>query len=82
MLGVSTDTQEDNSVFKKQNSFPFPLLCDTNGSLTFAYGASGFANAFMANRISYLIDENGVIAKSFSKVVPADHADELLHLLA
>jgi peroxiredoxin len=35
----------------------------------------------MANRISYLIDENGVISKSFDKVVPADHADELLQLL-
>lgn len=82
MLGISTDNPRDNEAFKRQNSFPFPLLCDTGGKIAYAYGAAGFENAFMARRISYLIDEKGIVAKSFSKVIPADHADELLQLLS
>ena len=82
VLGVSTDTQEDNQLFKQKNSFPFPLLCDTDGKIAFTYGAAGFENAVMANRISYLIDENGIIAKAFDKVVPADHSDKFLELLS
>lgn len=82
MLGISTDQPEANLAFKQKESFPFPLLCDTDGKIAYAYGAAGFEHAFMANRISYVIDENGIISRSFSKVIPADHADELLALLS
>lgn len=82
MLGISTDTPADNLAFKQKEQFPFPLLCDIDGKIAYAYGAAGFVRAFMANRISYIIDENGIISKSFSKVVPASHADELLELLS
>ncbi len=81
VLGASTDTAEDNRAFKAKHSFPFPLLCDTEGRLTLMYGASGYENAAFSNRITYVIDENGIVEKTFDKVIPANHAEELLELL-
>jgi peroxiredoxin Q/BCP len=81
VLGVSTDTPADNRAFKEKNAFPFPLLCDVDGMLSLKYGAASYENAAFSNRISYLIDENGVIEKSFEKVIPANHAEELLQLV-
>jgi peroxiredoxin Q/BCP len=80
VLGASTDSPEDNRTFKAKHSFPFPLLCDIDGSLTLMYGASGYENAAFSNRITYVIDENGIIEKTFDKVIPANHAEELLEL--
>lgn len=81
MLGVSLNNAEENLDFRRKYSFPFPLLCDVTREVSLAYGAAGFKKAFMARRITYVIDENGVISKSFDKVIPANHADELLQLL-
>lgn len=82
ILGVSTDTPEANLRFKKQQAFPFPLLCDTDRSISMAYGAAGFASAYYANRITYIIDENGIIRKVFPKVDVATHADDLVTYFA
>jgi peroxiredoxin len=47
-----------------------------------AYGAAGFASAYYANRITYIIDENGIIRKVFPKVDVATHADDLVTYFA
>ena len=67
--------------FKRKFDFPFPLLCDADGSVCLAYGAAAFKKAAFANRITYLIDENGIVSRTFSKVIPAKHAEELLQLI-
>ncbi len=79
ILGVSFDTVATNQAFAEKAGFQFPLLCDTDCVLGKAYGAgdSGFAK-----RISYLIDEQGVIARAFAQVSPRTHAQEVLALLS
>ena len=81
VFGVSLDTPEANLRFKKQQSFPFPLLCDTTREMSLRYGAVGFEEALLTRRITYVIDENGVINKALDHVIPANHAEELLKLL-
>ena len=76
----STDTAE-TIVHLKRNILSISLLCDTEGRLTLMYGASGYENAAFSNRITYVIDENGIIEKTFDKVIPANHAEELLELI-
>ncbi len=44
------------------------------------YGATGYENAAFSNRITYVIDEKGIIEKTFNQVIPANHAEELLEL--
>lgn len=46
-----------------------------------AYGAAGFEKAYYANRITYIINEEGIIEKTFPKVNAATHADDLIAYL-
>jgi peroxiredoxin Q/BCP len=78
VLGVSFDNVEDNAAFAKKFNFPFTLLCDTDRKLGMAYGACDNPKAGYANRISYVIDEEGKIARTYSQVNPRDHAAQVL----
>jgi len=78
VLGVSFDTAAENAAFAQKFSFPFPLLCDTTRAVGLAYGACGNAKAGYAQRISYLIDENGKILKAYDAVNPRSHPAEVL----
>lgn len=78
MLGISIDTVEENAAFAKKFDFPFKLLCDTERKVGLAYGACNDAKAGYANRISYLIDEQGKIAAAYPKVSPREHPAQVL----
>jgi peroxiredoxin len=43
------------------------------------YGACSSKDAKSANRISYLIDGDGKIAKAYAKVDAGRHPEEVLH---
>ena len=47
-----------------------------------AYGACTSPQAGFPNRISFLIDEKGMIAAVFPKVTPASHPNEVLAIVA
>jgi peroxiredoxin Q/BCP len=78
ILGASFDTVAQNKAFASKYGLPFLLLCDTTHELGKAYGAgtSGFAS-----RITYIIDEHGMITHAFSRVSPSTHAKEVLALM-
>jgi thioredoxin-dependent peroxiredoxin len=78
LVGVSFDSVEDNAVFARKNTFDFPLLCDTDRSVGIAYGACTTAKDAHPERISFLIDENGKIARVYDRVDPRDHAARVL----
>jgi len=78
VLGVSFDSVEDNAAFVKKFNFPFALLCDTGRQLGIAYGACDNPKARYAERISYVIDEQGVIVRAYPQVNPRDHAAQVL----
>jgi len=78
VLGVSFDNVEDNAAFVKKFEFPFPLLCDIQRTAGMAYGACDNLKARSANRISYLIDEQGRIARGYPQVNPREHPAQVL----
>jgi peroxiredoxin Q/BCP len=78
VLGVSFDSVADNAAFARKYDLPFPLLCDTKRELGQAYGACDDAQAGYARRISYLIDENAKILKTYDSVSPRSHPAEIL----
>jgi thioredoxin-dependent peroxiredoxin len=78
VLGISFDTVEDNAAFAKKFNFPFTLLCDPERKVGMAYGACDNPKARYAERISYLIDEQGRIARAYPQVDPRDHAAVVL----
>jgi peroxiredoxin Q/BCP len=78
VIGVSFNTPEENAAFAKKHDFNFPLLSDTGRSAAVAYGACEDLKARYAERISFLIDENGRIAQVYDSVNPRDHAAQIL----
>lgn len=65
IVGCSNDPKEANAKFAEENGFSFPLLCDTDLSVSIAYGAAADAGAGKASRVAALIDESGNIAKYY-----------------
>jgi peroxiredoxin Q/BCP len=76
VLGASADPEELNQKFTDKNAYTFPLLCDTDKKLITALGIK--AAAGFANRVTYIVDKDGKIAKIYTKVTPKGHADEVL----
>ena len=69
ILGVSYDSPESHKYFIAKHELPFPLLSDEEKVIAKAYGASGgLLGKFMANRYTYLIDEQGIIVKIFTDI--------------
>jgi thioredoxin-dependent peroxiredoxin len=81
VLGCSFDTVEENAAFAKKFDFPFLLLCDVDREIGLAYGACDEPNAGYADRISYLIDEDGFIAQVYDHVEARNHPARVLENL-
>jgi peroxiredoxin Q/BCP len=79
VVGVSFDSIEDNAAFARRHEFGFPLLSDIDHAVALAYGAAGSdANARYPDRVSFLIDEHGVIERVYDQVDPRDHPARVL----
>jgi peroxiredoxin Q/BCP len=83
VLGVSPDKSAKHRKFIDKYELPFPLLADTEKEVLQAYGVWG-PKKFMGkeyigvHRMTFLIDENGVISYIFKKVKTKIHAEEIL----
>ena len=86
ILGVSPDTVQSHVKFKKKFGLQFPLLADKGHKVCDLYDVWG-PKKFMGKeyegvlRTTFLIDENGNIAKVYENVRPAEHSAELLSAL-
>jgi thioredoxin-dependent peroxiredoxin len=83
ILGVSPDSAESHTKFKKKYSLPFPLLADPGHKVCDKYGVWG-EKKFMGReyegvkRTTFLIDAKGSIARIFENVRPDAHSAEVL----
>lgn len=83
IFGVSKDTVASHKKFSNKFSLPFPLLSDPSTETIKAYGAWG-TKKFMGHEFSgilrntYLINPYGEIAKTYQKVDPVKHVNEIL----
>ena len=83
VFGVSVDDEASHQKFISKFQLPFDLLADTDHKIVEAYGVWGeksmYGRKYMGTmRKTFLIDEQGKIAKIFDKVDVANHADEVL----
>ncbi len=83
VYGVSVDSVKSHGTFVEKYQLPFILLADTEKTMVQEYGVWGkkkfMGREYMGtNRMSFLIDPQGKIAKIYEKVQPERHADEVL----
>ena len=83
VLGVSTDSEKSHQNFIKKQSLPFRLLADEDKSLHEAYGTwvekSMYGRKYMGTaRVTFLINEKGLIEEIIEKVDTKNHASQIL----
>ncbi|MBF90651.1 MAG: thioredoxin-dependent thiol peroxidase [Flavobacteriales bacterium] len=83
VLGVSADGEASHQKFIKKYELPFHLLADTEKEVLNAYGVFG-PKKFMGrtfdgiHRTTFVIDENGMIERIFTKVKTKEHTEQIL----
>lgn len=83
VLGVSPDSEKSHQKFAAKYELPFTLLADPDNVAATAYGVwkekSMYGRTYMGiERSTFLIDEEGKIARAWPKVKVTGHADEVL----
>ena len=86
VLGVSADSAASHAKFARKYNLGFPLLSDEKREVLKAYGVwkekSLYGRKYMGiERTTFIINENGRIARIFSKVKVDGHTNEVLAAL-
>ena len=83
LLGVSADSSKQQMNFKDKYDFPFSLLADEDKTVINAFGVWG-PKKFMGkeydgiHRMTFIIDENGMVQRVIDNVKTKDHASQIL----
>lgn len=86
VIGVSADSVKRQQNFKTKNELPFPLLPDEDKQVINAYGVWGSKKMYGKeyegiHRMTFVIDEAGIIQYVFKKVKTKAHAEQILEKL-
>ena len=83
ILGVSADSEKRQTNFRNKYNFPYSLLADEDKAVINAYNVWG-SKKFMGrtydgiHRVTFVIDENGIIEQVITKVKTKAHTEQLL----
>jgi thioredoxin-dependent peroxiredoxin len=78
VIGISSDSVESHESFAARYNLPFTLLSDEGGIVRKLYGVPNTFGLF-PGRVTYIIDQEGVVRHVFSsQVEAARHVEEAL----
>ena len=75
IIGISADDIDSHAKFCDSEGLKFPLLADTTGTVSKAYGSW---IGVVSMRHSFIIDPQGILRATFVKVNPTIHSTEVL----
>jgi thioredoxin-dependent peroxiredoxin len=83
ILGVSIDDAKSHNKFNAKFELPFDILVDTEQKIVNDYGVwvekSMYGKKYMGTaRVTFVIDEQGIISEIIDKVDTKEHARQLL----
>ncbi len=82
VIGVSSDSVRSHRRFAEKHDLPFTLLSDEEGKVRRLFGVPNTFGVF-PGRVTYIIDEEGVIRHMFaSQIAAVQHVEEALEALA
>src|SRR5215468_10463127 len=83
VVGVSVDDVDSHKKFAEQHQVPFPLLADSDKSVSRAYGVLTSKFGFQySRRDTFVIDPQGKVAKHYPDVDPEQNVGQVLADLA
>ncbi len=82
LLGISPQDVDSHEKFATKHNFPFPLLADTDKSVTDAYGVG--APIIGVRRSVFVVDREGIVRDADRKLIGATFVptDKLVPVLA
>lgn len=80
VVGVSVDTVESHRKFAEKNSLNFPLISDQDKEISKSYGVLS-EDGSRAERMTFIIDKEGKIARIFKDVDITKHTHEVVSAL-
>ena len=80
VVGVSVDTVESHRKFAEKNGLNFPLVSDNDKQISKTYGVLS-QDGSKADRMTFIIDREGKIAKIFTNVDVTKHTHEVIDAL-
>ena len=75
IIGVSADDIDSHAEFCDSEGLKFPLLADTTGAVSKAYGSW---LSFVSSRHSFIIEPEGDLRETFVKVNPIVHSQDVM----
>jgi len=83
VFGISSDDEKSHRKFIEKEKLPFSLLADTDKTVHGKYGTwvekSMYGRKYMGTaRVTFIIDETGIIREVIEKVDTKNHADQIL----
>ncbi|MGA1845797.1 peroxiredoxin [Deferribacter abyssi] len=86
VIGISPDSINSHKKFKEKHGIKFLLLSDPDKKVAESYGAFGEKKMYGKItkgiiRSTFIIDENGVVIKSFYNVKVNGHVEKVLKIL-
>lgn len=76
VIGVSGDSARSHQAFLSEQKIPFALAADEDGAIASAYGVG--KGTFGYERVTFLVDGSGRVARYWPDVDPGVHAKEVL----
>lgn len=83
VFGISSDDEKSHRKFIEKEKLPFRLLADTDKAVHEKYGTwiekSMYGRKYMGTaRVTFIIDDNGIISEVIEKVDTQNHAHQIL----
>ena len=76
VIGVSRDSAESHAAFLRDEHLPFALASDPSGEVATSYGVRKFL--WGEDRVTFLVDRSGRVARVWPSVDPGTHAHEVI----
>ena len=80
VIGVSSDDLSMHIKFAEKYSLTFPLVADTDNSISKAYGVYNEERK-RAKRVTFIIDREGIIRHRMDRVDVDTHAEDVINIL-
>ena len=81
VIGISSDSVASHDKFSKRYKLPFLLLSDENAKLRKLFGVKTNLLGLIPGRVTYVVDNQGVIQLIFDSMMATKHISKALDFL-
>ncbi len=81
IIGISGDGEASHQKFAKKHNLPFILLSDADKKLRNLFGVPTNLLGLLPGRVTYVIDETGVLRLVYNNMLGSKHVPQVLSFL-